>query len=188
MPKNRSLKNQSGCWKWFIAIFILLMIIILVPIYLLQLDTNTPENRIQNSRTEIVSSQEEVQPSLESSSEILSTEDQPLSNDLKEQAALLVLRDNYKGFAEVDFNEKEKTFTITPIDEDFKNSIALVADGNADILSAWKEMRQELQAAYAEIAKELEGEYTFNLVNPSEANSVVLSIIDGEIVYDVAKQ
>ncbi|MGF3226111.1 hypothetical protein [Facklamia sp. P12932] len=62
--------------------------------------------------------------------------EQHLSNLLKEQTALLVLRDNYEGFLRADFEEGDKTFTITLTDEDFKASINLLGAGHPEVLPA----------------------------------------------------
>ncbi|MCR8969050.1 hypothetical protein [Facklamia sp. 7083-14-GEN3] len=179
MKNTQPSKNLPGCWKWFFGVVILLIILVIAPFYLFT-NVTTTQDRVVTQKTESIASSENLGTTVTTTEE--ST--QALSNELKEQTALLVLRDNYEGFAAVDFDEANKTFTITPTDEDFKDSIKLLVEGNPDILPAWQEMKDELKSAYNEIAKELDGDYTFNLVNPAADDELVLSILNNEIIFD----
>ncbi|WP_428894139.1 hypothetical protein [Facklamia sp. P12945] len=129
----------------------------------------TIQDRTINQKTQAFSSLEKLETTLITSAE----SEQHLSNLLKEQTALLVLRDNYEGFLRADFEEGDKTFTITLTDEDFKASINLLGAGHLEVLPAWQKMKKELKAAYNEIAKGLEGDYRFNLVNPAATDEQV---------------
>ena len=103
-----------------------------------------------------------------------------------EELYLQILEENLGMYVTVEFDEANKVFKLTPIDQDLITAISMLPNGVGH--EEWGTMVDAL-ASMSNTGIDLVGEgYTINLVNPLNHENILLWIIDGEIIYNVVDE
>lgn len=109
------------------------------------------------------------------------------STDEKETVKTLILptlRENFKDAADVEFNETNKTIDLYPKGE-VANAIRqlMINKDDKKLVEAYNDMKEnfkEMSKSTAKLSKNL----VINLKNPNNNDRTLLSIMDGNIIYD----
>ena len=97
-----------------------------------------------------------------------------------------IMQENLGMYVSVEFDEVNKIFNLTPIDQDLITAISMLPNGVGH--EEWGVMVDAL-ASMSNTGTGLVGEgYTINLVNPMNHDNIILWIIDGEIIYNVVDE
>lgn len=113
------------------------------------------------------------------------TENIELDEDSKVDAAVDILKTNFKDLADISVNKSEKYILLTP-KGDFKTSVMYLAvsGGNQpELLEAWDTAVDSMINMSDSMSKVIPG-YSINIVNPANTENVLLTIIDGILIYD----
>ena len=100
-------------------------------------------------------------------------------SDVLADKYLQILKENYEGTSTVTYNKETGMFKITPTDDDLKLSFAMIASGDIDI-SMW----QTIVNSMLEMSKTMGPDYSIALVNPANTELILLSVMDGIVVYN----
>ena len=109
-------------------------------------------------------------------------------NEAKEKADaeeiyLQIMRDSVGSYVDIQFDKTEKTYVMTPTDQNLIDEISMLPLGIGH--EDWGVLVDGM-ASMSKSGKDLVGEgYTMNLVNPLNHENVILWIIDGEVIYNV---
>lgn len=109
------------------------------------------------------------------------------STDEKETVKTLILptlKENFKDAADVEFNETNKTIDLYPKGE-VANAIRqlMINKDDKKLVEAYNDMKEnfkEMSKSTAKLSKNL----VINLKNPNNNDRTLLSIMDGNIIYD----
>ena len=89
-------------------------------------------------------------------------------------------------YVSVEFDEVNKIFNLTPIDQGLIDEISMLPMGIGH--EDWGILVDGL-SSMSKSGMDLVGEgYTINLVNPLNHDNIILWIIDGEIMYNVVDE
>lgn len=146
-----------------------------------------PKTEVKEEKEEPKEAKEEPkdEPEEEPVEEVVEVPEEPEKDvqDLinSELAQLEVIFENDK----VEYVEEEKTFYITPISVGFKKDIYQILLGNPDKKEEWKEFVETFRAKSETTATDIGEGYVYMVKNPDNHDNVILTIIDGLVVYDV---
>ena len=100
-----------------------------------------------------------------------------------EEIYLQIMRDSVGSYVDIQFDKTEKTYVMTPIDQNLIDEISMLPMGIGH--EDWGVLVDGM-ASMSKSGKDLVGEgYTISLVNPLNHENVILWIIDGEVIYNV---
>ena len=100
-----------------------------------------------------------------------------------EEIYLQIMRDSVGSYVDIQFDKTEKTYVMTPIDQNLIDEISMLPMGIGH--EDWGVLVDGM-ASMSKSGKDLVGEgYSINLVNPLNHENVILWIIDGEVIYNV---
>lgn len=99
--------------------------------------------------------------------------------------ALKVLKKNYKGNADVDYNSDAKSFTISPTIDGFSTIIAEVQSGDTD---DWDTLTQSIDQVSKTLYEDAGIKLPVSLVNPANKDKSLYTSIDGVGAYDFADE
>ena len=103
-----------------------------------------------------------------------------------EELYLQILEENLGMYVSVEFDEVNKIFKLTPIDQGLIDEISMLPMGIGH--EDWGILVDGL-SSMSKSGQDLVGEgYTINLVNPLNHDNIILWIIDGEIMYNVVDE
>ena len=152
------------------------------------------ETQVENEEAEAVEETEVVEETeaVEEAEAVeeVSTNDEYEATDEANQGAeelyLQIMEENLGMYVSVEFDEVNKIFKLTPIDQDLIDAISMLPMGIGH--EEWGTMVDAL-ASMSDTGIGLVGEgYTINLLNPLNHENVILWIIDGEIIYNVVDE
>ena len=97
-----------------------------------------------------------------------------------------IMQENLGMYVSVEFDEVNKIFNLTPIDQGLIDEISMLPMGIGH--EDWGILVDGL-SSMSKSGMDLVGEgYTINLVNPLNHDNIILWIIDGEIMYNVVDE
>ena len=100
-----------------------------------------------------------------------------------EEIYLQIMRDSVGSYVDIQFDKTEKTYVMTPIDQNLIDEISMLPMGIGH--EDWGVLVDGM-ASMSKSGKDLVGEgYSINLVNPLNHENVILWIMDGEVIYNV---
>ena len=100
-----------------------------------------------------------------------------------EEIYLQIMRESVGSYVDIQFDKTEKTYVMTPIDQNLIDEISMLPLGIGH--EDWATLVDGM-ASMSKSGKDLVGEgYSMNLVNPLNHENVILWIIDGEVIYNV---
>ncbi|MGO2918632.1 MAG: hypothetical protein ACTICX_03045 [Lactobacillus helveticus] len=104
------------------------------------------------------------------------------SNSDKEAAALVLLRNNFKGKAKVWYDAEDKAFMIQPTGSEFKEELLdIVATQDTD---DWETLTDSMDKLSRSLYKNLGLADFVSIVNPDNPDKVLYSSLNGESKYD----
>lgn len=110
---------------------------------------------------------------------------QSFSTEDKEAAALLMLKQNFKGKAKVWYDADNKAFMIQPTSDEFKEELLdVVATQNTD---DWTNLTNSMDKLSRSLYKNLGLVDFVSIVNPDNPDKVLYSSLNGESKYDFLK-
>ena len=96
---------------------------------------------------------------------------------------LQIMRESVGSYVDIQFDKTEKTYVMTPIDQNLIDEISMLPMGIGH--EDWGVLVDGMTSMSAS-GKDLVGTgYTISLVNPLNHENVILWIIDGEVIYNV---
>ena len=96
---------------------------------------------------------------------------------------LQIMRESVGSYVDIQFDKTEKTYVMTPIDQNLIDEISMLPMGIGH--EEWGTLVDGM-ASMSKSGKDLVGEgYTMNLVNPLNHENIILWIVDGEVIYNV---
>ena len=96
---------------------------------------------------------------------------------------LQIMRDSVGSYVDIQFDKTEKTYVMTPTDQNLIDEISMLPLGIGH--EEWGTLVDGM-ASMSKSGKDLVGEgYTINLVNPLNHENVILWIMDGVVIYNV---
>lgn len=100
-----------------------------------------------------------------------------------EEIYLQIMRDSVGSYVDIQFDKTEKTYVMTPTDQNLIDEISMLPMGIGH--EEWRTLVDGM-ASMSKSGKDLVGEgYSMNLVNPLNHENVILWIVDGEVIYNV---
>ena len=100
-----------------------------------------------------------------------------------EETFLQIMRDSVGSYVDIQFDEDNKTYTMTPTDQGLIDEISMLSMGVGH--EDWGVLVDGM-ASLSKSGKDLVGEgYTMTLVNPLNHENILLWIVDGEVIYNV---
>ena len=96
---------------------------------------------------------------------------------------LQIMRESVGSYVDIQFDKTEKTYVMTPIDQNLIDEISMLPLGSGH--EEWGTLVDGMTSMSAS-GKDLVGTgYTISLVNPLNHENVILWIMDGEVIYNV---
>ena len=100
-----------------------------------------------------------------------------------EEIYLQIMRDSVGSYVDIQFDKTEKTYVMTPIDQNLIDEISMLPLGIGH--DDWGILVDGM-ASMSKSGKDLVGTgYTISLVNPLNHENVILWITDGVVIYNV---
>lgn len=104
-----------------------------------------------------------------------------LSKSEKIAAALVILKKNYKGKAEVKYSSSADMFTILPTMDGYRDILDDAEDGDT---SEWETVTDSIDEVSKSLYKDVKLKIPVSLVNPDDTSKVLYTSIDGLSSYD----
>lgn len=100
----------------------------------------------------------------------------------KQAAALLMLKENFKGTAKVWFDAENKSFMIQPTGDEFKSELlGIIASQDT---TEWDTLTKSMDKLSRSLYKNLGLADFISIVNPDNPDKVLYSSLDGKTAYD----
>ena len=116
-----------------------------------------------------------------------SIEQNEVSEEDRQNAALNLFKSNLDGLAEVELDRQNKTFNILPTNETSLNVIAILGSNpTSEAEAMWDNVVKGFKELSKELSKTLPG-YTVSYVNPYGTTNRLLIVIDGVVTYNFIK-
>lgn len=103
-----------------------------------------------------------------------------------EELFLGVMKENFEGLADVEYDNGNKTFTLLPTDDDLVHELMLLSTGDEVMLEGWGNLVDGVLSMSQSLKENIGNGYTVQLLNPANTDNVLLICVDGAVVYDVA--
>lgn len=153
------------------------MAVLMVGVILLSLFFSVGCKKEDSTETSVVKVPTVVAPTTEA------TMSEKEEREIKTALAVNLMRENFKGIATVEYNEKNDMVLITPTDEDIELALIFLLAGKLP-MSHWYELRDSFIEA-SKVTSEVVGSgFSMALVNPSNTDNIILLLLDGKILYD----
>ncbi len=111
------------------------------------------------------------------------TEKEVADKEGAETIFLQIMRDSVGSYVDIQFDKTEKTYVMTPIDQNLIDEISMLPMGIGH--EDWGILVDGM-TSMSSSGKDLVGTgYSMNLVNPLNHENVILWIVDGEVIYNV---
>ena len=116
-------------------------------------------------------------------SEKLRKENEATDKANAEEIYLQIMRDSVGSYVDIQFDKTEKTYVMTPTDQNLIDEISMLPMGIGH--EDWGVLVDGM-TSMSKSGKDLVGEgYTINLVNPLNHENIILWITDGVVIYNV---
>ncbi|MBB1078608.1 DUF308 domain-containing protein [Limosilactobacillus sp. STM2_1] len=110
----------------------------------------------------------------------------------QENRTMAVLRQMQKGYSKlgtVDYNEDNKTFQITPTDDNTVEALkALAQDPSQADQMGWPNLTKSIKSNSGQVSKALGDGYSISIMNPGDSSKALYTAKDGQTTYDIANQ
>lgn len=100
----------------------------------------------------------------------------------KEAAALVLLRNNFKGKAKVSFDAENKAFMITPTGDEFKEELLEIVETKDT--DDWVTLTNSIDKLSRSLYKDLGLADFVSIANPDSPDKVLYSSLNGKTAYD----
>ncbi|GEP19554.1 hypothetical protein [Pediococcus argentinicus] len=108
--------------------------------------------------------------------------------DLKEQNALKSLARSFATIGKVSFNSSDKTYSVVPTTKDFAGPLRQIVKNPENASKAnFDSIKESFVNSSKSIQKSVDSGYTLQLMNPDQTSKSLLSVKDGEIIYNYFK-
>ena len=117
------------------------------------------------------------------------TVDKPVKKEVKEEVKatvkdiLVIYNENLNGQFQVSYNEKEKSFIFIPINTTFNKDLADMMNERLP-LDEWYNVLEGLRNLSISTEEKLGGGYSHAIMNPYNAENILLLIKDGTVLLD----
>ena len=139
--------------------------------------TEVVDNNSQSETTD----EEVVEEEVESQEEIEVEEN--LEQELAEEFFLQVVQENLGLYVDIEFDETDKVYTMTPTNQGLIDEISLLPTGVGH--EGWGVLVDSM-TSLSQSGYDAMGEgYSIQLVNPLNHDNVILWIYDGVVIYNV---
>ena len=129
---------------------------------------------------EVAEEVEEVEEEEFEIEESISPEDERM---LKTYLALAMMENNFEGTATIDYDEENDAITVFPTDPDFASAILFLQTGDLS-MDNWYELRDSYAYMSEELGKAVGEGIIISLLNPSNPDNTILTVVDGVVFYD----
>ena len=159
------------------------------------MDTGVPEETTAVAETKVepettetevetVDTAEEVESEKEPEAELESQVTTEVDASANEELHLAIMQENMSMYVDIEFDKTSKTFIMTPNNEELANEIALLASGIG--FDEWDILVNGLTSMSETGVTSLGEGYSITLVNPHNEENILLWVMDGVVMYDVA--
>lgn len=142
------------------------------------------------SRQEVASSRPTNSSDISSFSNNLAIGNSNMDSAQQNQREMAVLRQMQKGYSKlgsVEYNEKTKTFQITPTDDNTVEALnALAQDPSQASQMGWSNLTGSIKTNSSQLEKALGEGYSISIMNPSDTGKAMYTAEDGKVTYDIA--
>ncbi|WP_076462145.1 hypothetical protein [Limosilactobacillus caccae] len=105
----------------------------------------------------------------------------------KEMAVLRQMQKGYSKLGSVDYNEDNKTFQITPTDDNTVEALnALAQDPSQASEMGWSNLTKSIKSNSGQLTKALGSGYSISIMNPGDSSKALYTAKDGQMTYDIA--
>lgn len=174
------MKSLKSIFKAIVVVFIVLLVISAV----FGGSTENEEQELASQEEQIADSEVETEIEPEETTTVAENEAIDGNITLDNEAYILgLLKDSFKGIADITLDKKENAFLITPIDPAFVRDITNVYLEDPVAMQNW----DALVEAYVGLSNSIsmiESGYSIAIVNPSNTENVLLIVHDGVVVYN----
>lgn len=132
------------------------------------------EEVVEKEKVEVVEEVEEIK-------------EEPVDNSALEQLMLTIMQDNFKGIADVTFNAENKAYIILPTDDGFTQELFGVING-ALPKDSWNGLLESSKDMSNAIKEQVGPGYQVHMLNPTNPDNTILSLMDGIVFYDAVNQ
>lgn len=143
-----------------------------------------------NSANQATSAQTTNSSSISSFSNSFAIGNNNINPGQQEKQEMAVLRQMQKGYSKlgsVEFNEKNKTFEITPTDDNTVEALkALAQDPSQASQIGWSNLTGSIKSNSKQLGNALGQGYSISIMNPSDSGKALYTAKDGKTTYDIA--
>ena len=102
---------------------------------------------------------------------------------LRTSLAVSLMESSFKNTATIRYSEESDSITILPTDEDFAMAIMFLISGDIP-MSEWYTLRDSFVEMSLSINENVGEGITISLLNPSNPDLTILTVVDGIVFYD----
>ena len=102
---------------------------------------------------------------------------------LRTSLAVSLMERSFENTATIRYNEESDSITILPTDEDFAMAIMFLISGDIP-MSEWYTLRDSFVEMSLSINENVGEGITISLLNPSNPDLTILTVVDGIVFYD----
>lgn len=108
------------------------------------------------------------------------------SQSEKEQKALEIIKENFDDECKIEFNPEYKAYMLTPNYDDFSKDILSLINNPDDpqLRENWNSLVAAFEYASKNLPNVVGNGYSLVLVNPENSENQLLTVSDGEIIYN----
>ena len=103
-----------------------------------------------------------------------------------EQAHLYIMQEHMNMYVDVTFDKESKTYKMTPTKEQLITEIEMLPLGIG--LDNWQDMVDGIASMSKANSDNLGEGYSITLVNPLNADNIILWVMEGEVIYNVVDE
>lgn len=112
-----------------------------------------------------------------------------VSQDQKESAVLRQLQKAYSKLGTVSFDSSDKTFKVTPTNDEMKQALSQLAQSPDQANQmGWPKFTKSIRQTSSQLVNVLGNGYSITLVNPSDEAKALYTAKDGKTTFDIANQ
>lgn len=97
--------------------------------------------------------------------------------------ALAMMEKNFEGTATIDYDEENDAITILSTDPEFARAIVFLQTGDLS-MDNWYELRDSYVHLSEELGNAVGEGIIISLLNPSNPDRTILTVVDGAVFYD----
>lgn len=108
------------------------------------------------------------------------------SQSENEQKALEIIKENFDDECKIEFNPEYKAYMLTPNYDDFSKDILSLINNPDDpqLRENWNSLVASFEYASKNLPNVVGNGYSLVLVNPENSENQLLTVSDGEVIYN----